>query len=57
MEQPETWLLYKQTFTVGVLNFDFHSYAPGSDELKYICSLSLRLNFMEKCLILNFSEN
>jgi hypothetical protein len=57
MEQPEKWLRYKQTFTVGVFNFDFHSYAPGSDKQKYICIMSLRFNFMEKCSILNFSEN
>jgi hypothetical protein len=57
MEQPETWLCYKQNFTVGVFNFDFHSNAPGSDEQKYTCSMPLRLNFMDKCLILTFSEN
>jgi hypothetical protein len=49
MEQPETWLHYKQTFTVGVLNYDFHSNAPGSEEQKYISSMLLRLNFMVKC--------
>ena len=44
-------------FIVGVFNLNFNSYAIGCDEQKYICTMSLRLNFMEKCSILNFSEN